>query len=132
MQDVITIAPGVVAERYAWGWWLKGRRDALLKAGLIEPEWIPDGVERHANGCAKRTRNTVVGGSLVKAELVGRSTVAVRYVSHDWCPSWAVRHVEQAARRRFTGDGRAKCAWADCAWQPTWIGLRRGEGAQNG
>ncbi len=56
MAEQYAVGEGVTRTDCFWGYYLEGTRDALMKAGLAEPEWFADGTERNAHGRVVRTK----------------------------------------------------------------------------
>lgn len=49
------VAPGVTRLELGWGYGLRGKKEALLQTGLVQPQWFPNG-EKDTRGRTIRTR----------------------------------------------------------------------------
>lgn len=121
MADSIehVIAPGIKVSRHWWGWWAAGRVDALVAAGVIEPDWVADDSDRLENGKRQRTVNTVCGGILYETKMKGKHRCELRIFSgekngHRLYPLSA----EQVVESLSSYDGRSVVNWGDCEWHP--------------
>ena len=73
--DVTMIGPGVTREAFWWGYIYEGSGEALLACGVVEKEWLADGIERDRRGRIVRTKYAKRAGR----ELAIERTSARRY-----------------------------------------------------
>jgi hypothetical protein len=64
-REVTTPAPGVTRTECHWGYYLQGKKDALIRAGLVREEWFPTG-ERDSRGRVIRRRKVEHEGRWIR------------------------------------------------------------------
>lgn len=85
--DRSIVAPGVTRTDCFWGYFLEGRKDALLRAELAREDWFPTG-DRDKRGRVTRSSHVKHQGREVEVSCrgkcsVGRYYVSVRYTARD-------------------------------------------------
>jgi hypothetical protein len=65
-DDTFIVTPGVEAVECPCGYACQGTLDEILACGLVEPEWLADGIERNKRGQVIRERQTLVRGLLIE------------------------------------------------------------------
>jgi hypothetical protein len=113
----VEVAPGVIWMRFSWGDWCQGSREAVLAAGLVEPEWLADGVKRNEHGKVIRTHRILAGGIAVETTTSAKGICVIRfYVSGKKAVFKNAERLAGAARDSY--DGAQAIAWSACAWRP--------------
>jgi hypothetical protein len=62
------VAPGITRNDCGWGYYLNGRKDDLLRAGLAKESWFADGVELDERGRVVRTKHVEWEGRSVTSK----------------------------------------------------------------
>jgi hypothetical protein len=75
MIDYFTVAPGVTRENHCWGYFLEGRRSALIGAGFVAPSWLVDGSQKDRYGRTRRKLESEYGDFHIKSHQQGNSDV---------------------------------------------------------
>src|SRR5258708_11630446 len=86
MPDRSTVAPGVRREDYSWGYFLEGKKEELLRAGLAREEWFPTGGELDKRGRVIRSNFVKHQGREVVCRdqcSGGRYQVSVSYTDRE-------------------------------------------------
>ena len=82
MSDEYIIAPGVTRLDCDWGHCLKGRQEAIIKAGLAMPDWFADGSTRNERGQVVRSKSFEFNGRRVDTTTRQKSHVVDVWLSH--------------------------------------------------
>lgn len=85
MYEVATIAPGVKRTELSWGYYLEGKKEALIASGLAEPSWFADRSQRNKRGQIVRSKKLIVDGRKVQTTWpqIGPTTVIFHYTEAE-------------------------------------------------
>lgn len=101
--DIFTVAPGVVRHNCCWGYYLMGRKEAIIAAGLVSESWFADGTQRNKRGQVVRLKEMSVDGRRIRTTISakGHGEVNVFYTE-----------AELAANENTTQE-KALSSWSD-------------------
>src|SRR5690606_21591058 len=92
-------APGVTRQMAVCAVF-RGRRDALIAAGVAAPDWFQDGSERDVRGRVRRRRKFMMDGRLVRTlESPGMCEVQISYNETEWTRYVDLREEEFSGQR---------------------------------
>jgi hypothetical protein len=117
-KDTTTVAPGVTRTDCFWGYFLEGKKEALLRAGLAREEWFHTG-ERDKRGRAIRSNRFEHQGREIKVlrrnkSPGGRYYVGVSYTARDLQSKELAKAHADAQRKIAALPEDAEVFRADC------------------
>jgi hypothetical protein len=123
MDDKRKLAPGVTIQSCYWGFWIEGKRDAVLASHIVEEDWLSDCTKRRSNGNILRQKFIVTGGRVIETTVSARGRVIIQWWSAEQSTSFP-GVATWSEKYRKTYDGNKRVAWSDCAWRPKKSGKR--------
>ena len=105
-RDTTTIAPGVKRTDCFWGYYLEGKKEDLIRAGLAQERWFLDGKVRCESGQATRTTHFVQSGQMIECTQPkhGKSMVSFTPVSPEELKRWERLEVVSCDDAKIPGD----------------------------
>ncbi|MBI3043561.1 MAG: hypothetical protein HYY78_12145 [Betaproteobacteria bacterium] len=75
----ITVAPGVTRINCSWGYYLEGKKEQIIAAGLAKPSWFTDPKERNKRGQIVRSKTQLIDGRRIDTTLPASGRCFVRF-----------------------------------------------------
>ena len=96
-ETTVVVAPGVTREEYCWGFFLRGRKEALITAGFAEEDWFVRQDELDSHGRRRRQKKFVVKGIEIGTLLPAHGPAEIN-ISRSKEEAKAMHEIEQSER----------------------------------